>query len=65
MDRMIIRLIMLGQIMNLRMAVVAGRNGIGRAGCQDLVKLHFPVFTAGFGIPGLEKPPAAAAAEII
>jgi len=56
---------LVGQIVNLRMAVVTGRNAVSRLCCQNLVCFEFPVSPAFFSISCLEKAAAAAAAIIV
>ena len=56
---------LVGQIVNLRMAIVTGRNAIVRLCCQNLVCFEFPVATTLFSISCLEKAAAAATAIII
>jgi hypothetical protein len=53
------------QVMDLGMAVVAGRDAVGRSGGQNLVGFDFAVIPAGFLIPGLEESAAAAATKIV
>jgi len=56
---------LVGQIVNLGMTVVTGRNAIGRLCCQNLVRLEFPVAAPLFRISRLEEPAAAAAAIVV
>ncbi len=56
---------MLFEVVNLRVAVVAGGDTVVGAGAVDLLELQSAVMTAGFGKSGLQKPAAAAAAVII
>ncbi len=56
---------LVGQIVNLGVAIVTGRYTVVRLCCQNLVRLEFPVGTTGVRISGLEKPAAAAAAIVV
>ena len=56
---------MFRQIMNLGMAVVAGRDAVSRLGCQDLICFAFAVGAPFIRKTGLQEPAAAAAAEIV
>jgi len=47
------------------MAIVAWGNTVSRLGRKDLLGLQSAVLTAFFGISGLQKPAAAAAAVVI
>jgi hypothetical protein len=62
---MIPPLIVLGEIMDLGMAIVTGSNTVGRPGRHDLVKFHLPVLMSGLSETGLQIPPATAATEIV
>ena len=65
MKRMKMPFKMLGKVMDLGMAVMAGRNAVSGPGVHDLVKFNFPVIPSGFRQAGLEKTAAPAAAKII
>jgi len=54
-----------GQVVDLGVAVVAGRDGVRRPGGQDLVGLKLAVFSPFVGKAGLQETAAAAAAEIV
>jgi len=56
---------LVGQIVNLGVAIVTGRYTVVRLCCQNLVRLEFPVAASLFRISRLEKPAAAAAAIIV
>jgi hypothetical protein len=56
---------MLGQIMNLSMAVMAWGDTIIRSGFDNLSKFQFAVFPACLRIAGLQKPASPATTEII
>jgi hypothetical protein len=56
---------LVGQIVNLGMAVVTGRYTVVRLCCQNLVCLEFPIGTPRVRISGLEKAAAAAAAIVV
>ena len=56
---------MVGQIVNLGVAVVAGGDGVSGARGHDLVELHLAVGPAFVRIPALQEPAAAAAAEVV
>jgi hypothetical protein len=55
----------MGDIMNLGMAVVAAGNAVVGTGFNDLVKFYLAVGPPRLGKTGLEKAAAAAATEII
>ena len=56
---------LVGQIVNLGMAVMTGRNAVIRLCCQNLFRLEFSVAASGFRIPGLEEPATAATAIVV
>jgi hypothetical protein len=56
---------MLGQIVNLGMAIMARGDAVIRTRLSNLVKLDLSIMTSGVGKPGLEVPAAAATAIII
>lgn len=56
---------MLIQVMNLRMAVVAGSNAVTCTGCLDLVEFHLPVSAAFLRIAVLEETATTAAAVVV
>ncbi len=62
---MILAAIVLFQIMDLRMAIVAGGNAVIRAGVHHLLKFQASVMPSLIGIPGLKKSAAAAATIVI
>jgi len=65
MDDMIIAAIVVTQVFNLTVAVVAGRNDIGRPGSRNLVEFYPAECPSFIREPGLQCTPAAAAAIII
>lgn len=65
MHSVIIGFVMLPDIMNLGMAVVAGSNAVLRPGCHDLLEFQPAVSTPGFGESGLQEPTTATAAVIV
>ena len=62
---MVLALIVLCQIMNLGVTVVAGCNAIIRSRGRDLFKFHLSILATFFSITGLQEPTAAAAAIIV
>jgi hypothetical protein len=56
---------MLAELVDLRVAIVAGRNAVIGSGRLDLFILQSSVFQAGVLVTGLQEAPAAAAAKII
>ena len=65
MDNAIIGFVMMAELMNLRMAVMAGCNTVIRTSGLDLIVFHLPVSQAFLFEPSLEKSPAAAATEVV
>ena len=65
MRRMVVPVIMFFQIVNLCVAVVAGRQAVISPGFHDLLKLSFAVIPASFGKSGLQETAAAAATVIV
>jgi len=57
--------VMLAQLMNLGMTVVAAGNTVIGAGGLDLIVLQAPILQASFLVSGLKESTAAPAAEII
>jgi hypothetical protein len=53
------------QIVDLGVAVVAGGDGVGRFGGQDLIGLELAVGPAFIRVSGLQEPAAAAAAKVV
>ena len=64
-NRMVFGLIMLGQVMDLCVAVMAGRDAVVRIRGHDLIVFDLAERPALLGIAGLERPAAAAAAEVV
>ena len=58
-------LIMLAQVVNLGVAVVAGGDTVACSGFLDLFGLEAPIVPSGFRIAGLEEPAPPAAAVIV
>ncbi len=56
---------LVGQVVNLGVAVVAGSNGVLRPGCQNLLGLEFAVGPPLIRESGLEESTAAAATEVV
>jgi len=65
MDRVVFATKMLPDIMNLGMAVVAGRDAIMGTGCHDLFEFQPAVRTSGFGKAGLQETAAAPTAIVV
>lgn len=57
--------VMFAELMNLRMAVVAGGNAVIRTGCLDLLVFNFPVGQTFVFEARLEKSATAAAAVVV
>ena len=62
---MVLPTIMLTQIVNLRVAVMARCQAIISTGFHDLIKFSFAVIPSGFGESGLQETAAAATAVIV
>jgi len=65
MDDAIMRFVMVAELMNLSMAVVAGGNAVIRTSGLDLLIFHLPVSQAFLFEASLEKSPAAAATVVV
>ncbi|RZB31229.1 MAG: hypothetical protein SRB2_04754 [Desulfobacteraceae bacterium Eth-SRB2] len=65
MSRLVFPVIMFMQIVNLCVAVMAGRNTVIRSCCHYLLKFPFAVFASGFGKSGLKEPSSAATAVVV
>jgi hypothetical protein len=65
MHRVVIGLVMLGKVMHLGVAVMAGGDAIIGAGFQNLIQFQPAVFMTCLGVTGLQVPAAAAAAIIV
>ena len=65
MHRVVFSLVMLADIMNLSMAVVAGGNAVLRPGCHDLLEFQPTVSPSGFGKAGLQETTAPTATVIV
>lgn len=53
MNHMVAPLIVLGKIMDLGMAIVAGSDTVVSPSSHDLVKFHLPVMMSGLSVTGL------------
>jgi large-conductance mechanosensitive channel len=56
---------MVGQIMDLAVAIVAGSNAIVSLSCQNLLELYLTVGPTRIRITGLQKAAATATAEVV
>ncbi len=56
---------LLGQIVDLGVAVMARSDGISGTGCQNLVGLQFTIFSTFIRITGLKETAAAAATKVV
>ena len=65
MDHVVVSAVVLGQFVDLGVAVVAGRDGVGGAGGLDLLVLQPAVGPAGVVASRLQEAAAAAAAEVV
>jgi len=64
-NRMVFAFVMLGQVVDLRMAVMAGRDAVVRIRGRDLIVFDFAERPALLGIAGLKCAAPAAAAEVV
>ena len=65
MDRVKLAFVVLFQVVNLGVTVVAGGDAIIGPGALDLFKFQFSVSAPGFGKSGLQESTAATAAEVV